>query len=68
MFWGCFLYDKKGPCYIWDNKTIPEKAESKKWLKEKNELLEPTCQEEWEIATAIRRLNVQRNTRGPKPQ
>jgi hypothetical protein len=21
MFWGCFLYDRKGPCYCWAPET-----------------------------------------------
>jgi hypothetical protein len=25
MFWGCFLYDCKGPCHIWRPETAQEK-------------------------------------------
>src|SRR5215471_5128591 len=25
MFWGCFSYDKKGPCHIWKKETAAEK-------------------------------------------
>lgn len=27
MFWGCFSYDQKGPCYIWKSETVAEKKE-----------------------------------------
>ena len=29
MFWGCFSYDKKGPCHIWEEETAKEKKEAK---------------------------------------
>ena len=25
MFWGCFSYDKKGPCHCWTPETNKEK-------------------------------------------
>jgi hypothetical protein len=25
MFWGCFSYNKKGPCHIWQEETAAEK-------------------------------------------
>ena len=36
MFWGSFTYDKKGPCYIWEEETKAEKAASKKDLDARN--------------------------------
>ena len=52
IFWGCFLYDRKGPCYIWQSKTEKEKTEtikkinqsnfdSESFLKELQELINP---------------------------
>jgi hypothetical protein len=26
MFWGCFLYNKQGPYYIWEDKIDKEKC------------------------------------------
>src|SRR5580692_1396246 len=26
MFWGCFSYDKKGPCHIWKPETKTERT------------------------------------------
>jgi hypothetical protein len=49
-------------------RLLLRKEEAKKWLEEHNKLLEPICQEEWELAIAMRRLNVRRNTARPKPQ
>jgi transposase len=69
MFWGCFSYDKKGPCYIWENETPKEKKESVRWLEEQNKVLEPICKFEWELEMSMRRLRVSaRNIPGPKPR
>jgi hypothetical protein len=68
MFWGCFSYDKKGPCHIWEEETAKEKKEAMKWLEAKNEELEPLRREAWELETALRRLNIKRNPGGRKPQ
>ena len=68
MFWGCFSYDQKGPCYIWEDKTPAEKKEAKKWLEERNAELEPLCKQAWELETALQRLRITRNVGGPKPR
>jgi hypothetical protein len=67
MFWGCFSYDKKGPCHIWEDETKKEKKESEAWLEIQNATLEPICRQEWEIETAMRRLIITRNRPGVKP-
>ena len=28
MFWGCFSYDKKGPCHIWQPETAVERKKA----------------------------------------
>jgi transposase len=66
MFWGCFSYDEKGPCHIWDDETEKEKREAKAWMKARNEEREANCRNIWEIETALRRLDVRRNKVGPK--
>jgi hypothetical protein len=35
MFWGCFSYDKKGPCHIY----MPETAQDKRLTEKKIEKL-----------------------------
>jgi transposase len=67
MFWGCFSYDKKGPCHIWEDETPKEKKESEIWLEQQNKILEPICKAEWEIQTAMRRVRISRNMPGKKP-
>jgi transposase len=67
MFWGCFSYDKKGPCHIWADETVTEKKEADKWLEEQNKILEPEARANWEIETAMRRVRITRNMPGTKP-
>jgi len=46
MFWGCFSYDQKGPCYIWEEETAKEKKEAKEYMDRENEKNESTKREE----------------------
>ena len=41
MFWGCFSYNKKGPCHVWEAKTAQEKRARKEDLDARNALREP---------------------------
>ena len=41
MFWGCFTYDKKGPCYVWALETIVEKRKAQAKIDKLNIELEP---------------------------
>ena len=68
MFWGCFSYDKKGPCHIWEEKTAEEKKEAKEWMNKINKELKPECYLEWEAATAICWLKLTHIMGGPKPK
>jgi hypothetical protein len=61
MFWGCFLYNKKGPYYIWKDKTDKEKYKAKEWIKKKNRELEPIYRLEWELLTKMQRVRITRN-------
>ena len=66
MFWGCFLYDKKGPYYIWQLETAAERKNAQAVIDKLNEELEPRMREEWELNTGIRRIGL-RNRPGLKP-
>jgi hypothetical protein len=67
MFWGCFFYNKKGPCHVWEDETPKEKKTAEAWLEEKNTILEPICKAEWELENSMRRLQIRRNMLGKKP-
>lgn len=67
MFWGCFSYDKKGPCHIWKPETKKEKEKAEKELEKLNAELEPIMKEEWELNTGMKRLGL-RAKGGLKPQ
>jgi hypothetical protein len=62
MFWGCFTYDLKGPCHIWEPETAKEREEAIKEVEELNCTLEPECQERWE--SEQRELEAERAERG----
>ena len=68
MFWGCFSYDRKGPCHIWKQQTVAQKKKDDLDLAEVNTLLEPIAKAEWELSTGVRRINLRRNPGGKKPQ
>jgi transposase len=67
MFWGCFSYDKKGPCHIWKPETKIERAAAQKEIDKLNEELEPILRQEWELNTHMSRLDLE-NKRGRKPK
>jgi hypothetical protein len=41
MFWGCFTYDKKGPCYVYKPETKVERDAAAQKISELNAELEP---------------------------
>ena len=41
MFWGCFSYDKKGPCHIWQRETTKDKKAADVEIEKLNAELEP---------------------------
>jgi len=67
MFWGCFSYDKKGPCYVWQDETQKGKREAERWLEEMNTVLEPICKAEWEHESQMQRLRITRRMPRRKP-
>jgi hypothetical protein len=64
MFWGCFSYDKKGPFHIWKPETKKDKDAARKELSALNAVTEPEAKAAWELATAMKRLNLRRKTPG----
>jgi hypothetical protein len=67
MFWGCFLYYEKGPCYIWKDKTAAEKRAATKDLEARNAAVEEMNRRVWEITSGIRCVGL-RNKPGNKPK
>ena len=46
MFWGCFIYDYKGPCYIYYPETDEQKAANQAMMDKLNEEeIEAECRE-----------------------
>jgi transposase len=68
MFWGCFSWDKKGPCYIWTKETAQQRQEAEKELTDLNIALEPELKAKWELANEMRRLNLRQRPPGRKAQ
>jgi hypothetical protein len=68
MFWGCFSWDKKGPCHIWTTETASERTAADKELEKLNSSLKNALHTEWELSTRVRRMNLQRRPPGKKPQ
>jgi transposase len=68
MWWSAFSYDKKGPYYIWPVSTPAETKEMKDDLAARNAARYESDKLDWEMANGIRRLRVDRNMPGTKPQ
>ena len=69
MFWGCFSYDHKGPCHVWQKETAAEKKKAQKDLDRRNALKEATCRADWELNTAFRRkMNLRSQPKGKTPK
>jgi len=49
MFWGCFTYEKKGPCHIWEAETLQEKRIRKADLDTRNSAREEEDKRRWEL-------------------
>ena len=58
MFWGCFSYDRKGPCHIWKKETEAEKKAAKKDLQKINDAIEPELRQAWALTTGMSRLGL----------
>ena len=68
MFWGCFSWDKKGPCHIQTKETIAERKTADKELKELNISLKSELKMSWELSNGASRMNLRRRPPGRRPQ
>ena len=68
MFWGCFSYEQKGPSHCWVPETAQEKRIAEEEIDEINNELEPILKEQWQLETAMRKLNLRQQPKGKKPQ
>jgi transposase len=66
MFWGCFSYDFKGPCHIYQTPTAAQQKKAEKELEIANRAREERAREEWELNNAFSRLQL-RPRPGRKP-
>ncbi|EED23249.1 conserved hypothetical protein [Talaromyces stipitatus ATCC 10500] len=66
MFWGCFLYDAKGPCHIYQAENAAAAKIAEKELEIINRQREKQAQDEWELNNAFARLQL-RPRPGRKP-
>ena len=66
MFWGCFSYDRRGPCHIYRKETAASKKAAEEFMRQINTQNEPTKKLEWELSTGVSRLGL-RNNPGRKP-
>ncbi len=55
MFWGCFSWDYKGPCHIWEEETLAEKKYAIQELKRMNALREDDDRASWELKQQLKR-------------
>ena len=54
--------------HIWESETAQERAQAQKELDVLNAAAELQLREQWELATAMRRINLRRKPGGQKPQ
>jgi Transposase/DDE superfamily endonuclease len=67
MFWGCFSWDKKGPYHIWEPEIAQERIEAEKEIQQMNNQREEQNRKEWELSTAMRRMNLRERQGGRTP-
>lgn len=67
MFQDSFSYNHKGPFHIWKKETAKQKKAAQKEIDDYNASHEMDARIEWELQTAMRRLNIRRRLRGKKP-
>ena len=67
MFWGCFTYDRKGPCHAWIPETAAQRKAADIAIQALNDELEPMKRQEWELDNGMGRMGL-RNKPGRKPK
>ena len=65
MFWGCFSYNFKGPCHIWQKETVQERKDSEKAIHLMNKQREPEAKAAWEVQSGLRRIRLDRPGKTP---
>ena len=68
MFWGSFSYERKGPCHCWAPETAQEKRTAVSEIEKLNEEIEPVLKEQWQLETAMRKLNLRHQPKGKRPE
>jgi transposase len=58
MFWGCFTYEKKGPCHCWTPETKKDKEQAAIYINKLNTGIEPLMREKWELERGMERLGL----------
>jgi len=48
MFWGCFTYDKKGPCHVWKKQSAADKQAMNDDLDARNKRIEVANRRKWQ--------------------
>jgi len=65
MFWGCFTYKEKGPCYIYPRETVEMRKRALGRVDKLNEIMEPLKKVEWEASEQERRQKLKRKPGKP---
>jgi len=60
MFWGCFCWGFKGPCYIWPKETAALRKKYDKIMGKYNKSHEADDRAKWEAEEVIRRSTLKR--------
>ncbi|KAK0645776.1 hypothetical protein B0T16DRAFT_411915 [Cercophora newfieldiana] len=56
MFWGCFTWAERGPCYCWPSETAAMKKRYAAQMAQYNKQHEAEDKLTWEMETAMQRL------------
>ena len=59
MWWSCFLYDEKGPYYIWEKQTAKEKQECEEDLNARNAACIKECRKKFKAEQREKRRTRQ---------
>lgn len=68
MFWGSFLYDRKGSFHCWKKKTAKKKKAATEFLEHWNKKLKPAAKQKWELTNKMRQLQMNWTNSDKKPQ
>lgn len=66
MFWGCFSYDHKGPCYTWPRETKKMTDAYREIIDSYNAKHKEEAQQAWELDNTMKRLSIAPSRSGRK--